>query len=124
MCGMQALTAVFTGAALGAAGTYQMYHAVWKSRDKVAEQSSLYVQQHDPTGRQVRDGAPSLTRRASSSDARCRANPAPPLRLPRLQLPPKRLHEEVSRNFTDRWNKGVLGLHSMLVDMLSSAQQR
>ncbi|KAG8462494.1 hypothetical protein KFE25_010319 [Diacronema lutheri] len=88
---MQALTAVFTGAALGAAGTYQMYHAVWKSRDKVAEQSSLYVQQHDPTGR---------------------------------QLPPKRLHEEVSRNFTDRWNKGVLGLHSMLVDMLSSAQQR
>lgn len=51
---MQALSALCTGAALGAVGTYQMYHAVWKSRDFVAERSLVYVQQHDPTGRQVR----------------------------------------------------------------------
>lgn len=39
----------------------------------------------------------------------------------RPQLPPKRLHDEVSKKFTERWNKAVLGLHSLLTDMLTGA---
>jgi hypothetical protein len=51
--GLQAVSAACTGAALGAVGTYQVYHAVWKSRDHVAERSSLYDVKPDPTGREV-----------------------------------------------------------------------
>jgi hypothetical protein len=54
VAGMQAISAACTGAAIAAAGTYQMYHAVWKSRDHIAEVCSVYRVQVDPTGRQVR----------------------------------------------------------------------
>ncbi|KAJ1638597.1 hypothetical protein T492DRAFT_900007 [Pavlovales sp. CCMP2436] len=64
---MQAVSAAITGASIAAAGTYQLYHAVWKSRDSIAEASSLYAFKPDPASR---------------------------------ELPPKRLHDEVSRKFT------------------------
>lgn len=92
---MQAFSALCTGAAAGAVGTYHMYHAVWKSRDHVAESSSMYVQQHDPTGRQVRrrGSACACTRRGlASSRASCNPERAHAPRAPssaRLPCPPR-----------------------------------
>lgn len=92
---MHAFSALCTGAAAGAVGTYHMYHAVWKSRDHVAESSSLYVQQHDPTGRQVRrrGSACACTRKGlASSRASCNPERAHAPRAPssaRLPCPPR-----------------------------------